>query len=290
VPSLRDIRNRITSVRSTRQITRAMKMVSAAKLRRAQDAILRTRPYVQLLDQMLAGVAATAGREDEAPHPLLAARAKPRVVEVVVITSDRGLAGGFNSNIVRRTQRFCIENDGRYEEIRIATIGRKGRDGLKARRLPVRKDYSGVHGDLRYEKAEEIAQEYTERFLSGELDAVFLCYNEFKSAISQKPVVVQLLPIAPGPEGGAPGVDFAYEPSREALLGELLPRHVAMQVWRALLESAASEHGARMSAMESATKNAEEMIGSLTLQYNRARQAYVTKELLEIVSGAEALK
>ncbi len=292
MPSLRDIRNRITSVRSTRQITRAMKMVSAAKLRRAQDAILRTRPYVQLLDQMLARVAARAGGEDEAPHPLLAARPKVRAAEVVVITSDRGLAGGFNSNIVRRTQRFLIESDGKYEEVRLATVGRKGRDGLKARRLEVRKDFSGVQGNVRYETAAEIAQEYSERFLSGELDAVFLCYNEFKSAISQRPVVVQLLPIAPpaGAEGAAPGVDFAYEPARAALLGELLPRHVAMQVWRALLESAASEHGARMSAMESATKNAEEMIGALTLQYNRARQAYVTKELLEIVSGAEALK
>ena len=292
MPSLRDIRNRITSVRSTRQITRAMKMVSAAKLRRAQDAILRTRPYVQLLDQMLARVAARAGREDDAPHPLLAARTKPRAAEVVVITSDRGLAGGFNSNIVRRTQRFLIENNGRFDDVQLATIGRKGRDGLRARRLPVREDFAGVQSELRYEKAEEIAEAYTERFLSGALDAVFLCYNEFKSAISQKPVVVQLLPIEPptGAAGAASGIDFEYEPSRATLLGELLPRHVAMQVWRALLESAASEHGARMSAMESATKNAEEMIGALTLQYNRARQAYVTKELLEIVSGAEALK
>jgi F-type H+-transporting ATPase subunit gamma len=290
VPSLRDIRNRITSVRSTRQITRAMKMVSAAKLRRAQDAILRTRPYAQLLDQMLARVAARSGRDDEAPHPLLAVRPEPRAAEVVVITSDRGLAGGFNSNIARRTQRFLIESVERFETVRLATIGRKGRDALRARRLQVRKDFTGVHSDLRYERAEEIAGEYTDKFLSGELDAVFVCYNEFKSAIAQKPVVVQLLPIAtaPGPDAG--GVDFEYEPSRERLLGELLPRHVATQVWRALLESAASEHGARMSAMESATKNAEEMIGALTLQYNRARQAYVTKELLEIVSGAEALK
>ncbi len=291
MPSLRDIRSRITSVRSTRQITRAMKMVSAAKLRRAQDAILRARPYAQLLDQMLARVAARAGREEDAPHPLLAARPEPRAAEVVVITSDRGLAGGFNSNVVRRTQRFLIENGERMEAIGIATIGRKGRDAFRARRVEVRKDFTGVHGDLRYERAEEIAGEYTERFRSGELDAVYLCYNEFKSAISQKPVVVQLLPVDTSSEAAADGgVDFEYEPARETLLGELLPRHVAMQVWRALLESAASEHGARMSAMESATKNAEEMIGSLTLQYNRARQAYVTKELLEIVSGAEALK
>jgi F-type H+-transporting ATPase subunit gamma len=292
VPSLRDIRNRITSVRSTRQITRAMKMVSAAKLRRAQDAILRTRPYAQLLDQMLSRVAARSGQDERHAHPLLVAR-PPRVVEVVVITSDRGLAGGFNSNIARRTQRFLVENAERFQKVLLSTIGRKGRDFFKARHLEIRKDYTGIHADLRYEKGEAIALEYTERFLSGELDAVFLCYNEFKSAISQKPVVVQLLPIEPhgGADGGAAaGADFKFEPAREELLGELLPRHVAMQVWRALLESAASEHGARMSAMESATKNAEEMIGSLTLQYNRARQAYVTKELLEIVSGAEALK
>jgi F-type H+-transporting ATPase subunit gamma len=291
VPSLRDIRNRISSVRSTHQITRAMKMVSAAKLRRAQDAILSTRPYAQLLDQMLSRVAARAAQEDQAPHPLLASR-KPVTAEVVVITSDRGLAGGFNSNIARRTQRFLTENAERFEKVLIATVGRKGRDALRARRIEIRKDFTGIHSDLRYEKGEAIAGEYTERFLSGELDAVYLCYNEFKSAISQKPVVVQLLPIEtpPGTDPSVAAVDFEYEPSREGLLGELLPRQVAMQVWRALLESAASEHGARMSAMESATKNAEEMIAALTLQYNRARQAYVTKELMEIVSGAEALK
>ena len=291
MPSLRDIRNRITSVRSTRQITRAMKMVSAAKLRRAQDAILRTRPYAQLLEQALSRVAARSGRDEDAPHPLLAAR-PARIAEVVVITSDRGLAGGFNSNIVRRAQRFLVENGERFETILLSTIGRKGRDALRARRLEVRKDFAGVQADLRYERAEEIAGAYTGSFLSGEVDAVFVCYNEFKSAIAQRPVVVQLLPIEapPGTDPGAAPIDFEYEPSRQALLSELLPRHVAVQVWRALLESAASEHGARMSAMESATKNAEEMIGTLTLQYNRARQAYVTKELLEIVSGAEALK
>ncbi len=292
MPSLRDIRNRIASVRSTRQITRAMKMVSAAKLRRAQDAILRTRPYAQILDQMLSRVAARTAREvAEAAHPLLALR-EWRVAEVVVITSDRGLAGGFNSNIVRRTQRFLVENAERFEKVYISTIGRKGRDALRARRLEIRKDFTGVQSDLRYERAEEIALEYKERFLSGEVDAVYLCYNEFKNAISHKPVVVQLLPIETPPqaEAAAGAVEFKYEPTREKLLGDLLPRHVAMQVWRALLESAASEHGARMSAMESATRNAEDMIGSLTLQYNRARQAYITKELLDIVGGAEALK
>jgi len=301
LPSLRDIRNRIGSVRSTRQITKAMKMVSAAKLRRAQDAILKTRPYAQLLDQMLARVAARTAEEvkaemqeqaveDHGVHPLLVAR-EPKKAEVVVITSDRGLAGGFNSNIARRTQRFLVESADRFERIQLSTVGRKGRDYFRARKIPVHKDYVGVHANLAFQKAEEIAEEYAARYLAGDVDAVFLAYNEFKSAISQKPVVIQLLPIeTPPPQPGQAVIDFKYEPSREALLRELLPRHVAMQVWRALLESAASEHGARMSAMESATKNAEEMIQALSLQYNRARQAYVTKELMEIVSGAEALK
>jgi len=291
VPSLRDIRNRITSVKSTRQITKAMKMVAAAKLRRAQDAVLKTRPYAQLLDKALSRVAARAIADEAASHPLLAAR-PARLAEVVVITSDRGLAGGFNSNIIRRTQRFLTENGDQLEKIELATIGRKAKDFLRARKLEVRKDFVGVHQGLNYGKAEAIAQEYVARFVAGEVDAVFLCYNEFKSAISQTPVVVQLLPIQPpqADAAAAASIDFKYEPSREALLADLLPRQVAMQVWRALLESAASEHGARMSAMESATKNAEEMIAALTLQYNRARQAYVTKELMEIVGGAEALK
>jgi F-type H+-transporting ATPase subunit gamma len=290
VPSLRDIRNRIGSVKSTRQITKAMKMVAAAKLRRAQDAILKTRPYAQLLDQTLSRVAARALAEESTAHPLLAPRVA-KTAEVVVLTSDRGLAGGFNSNIARRSQRFVTENGDRFSKITVSTIGKKGRDFFRARRIEVRKDFTGIHSDLRYEKAEAIATEYTERYLAGEVDAVFIAYNEFKSAIAQKPVVVQLLPIETPPvEASGSGIDFKYEPSREALLAELLPRQIAMQVWRALLESAASEHGARMSAMESATKNAEEMIAALTLQYNRARQAYVTKELMEIVSGAEALK
>ncbi|ACL67821.1 ATP synthase F1, gamma subunit [Anaeromyxobacter dehalogenans 2CP-1] len=290
MPSLRDIRNRIGSVRSTRQITKAMKMVSAAKLRRAQDAVLKTRPYAVLLDQTLSRLAARAAAEEQVAHPLLAPRAQ-RTAEVVVVTSDRGLAGGFNSNICRFVQRFLTENADRFERIALSTVGKKGREYFKARRLDIRKDYTGVHANLAYEKAEALAREATERYLAGEVDAVFLAYNEFKSAISQKQVVVQLLPIDTSAAGAdATGIDFKYEPSREALLAELLPRHVAMQVWRALLESAASEHGARMSAMESATKNAEEMIASLSLQYNRARQAYVTKELMEIVGGAEALK
>ena len=293
MPSLRDIRTRIGSVKSTRQITKAMKMVAAAKLRRAQDAVLKTRPYARLLDQALSRIAARALADEVVAHPLLAPRPEPRSAELVTITSDRGLAGGFNSNIVRRAQRFMTENADRYPRIEVSTVGRKARDFFRARRIPARKDYTGVHSSLSYGKAQEIALELSQRWLDGEVDAVFLVYNEFQSAIAQKPVVVQLLPIeTPAASSGpaATGFDFIYEPSREALLAELLPRHIAMQVWRALLESAASEHGARMTAMESATKNAEDMIAALTLQYNRARQAYVTKELMEIVSGAEALK
>jgi F-type H+-transporting ATPase subunit gamma len=291
VPSLRDIRRRIGSVKSTQQITKAMKMVAAAKLRRAQEAITRARPYATLLEQALNRVAARAGGDGDAGHPLLAERPM-RVVELVVITSDRGLAGGFNANIVRRAQRFAVENDGTFQNILVSTIGRKGRDAARARKVPIRHDYTGVLSRLDFQKAQAISEEYSQRFLDGEIDGVFLLYTEFKSAISQRVVLKQFLPIETGPADASAGasVDFLYEPSRRKLLADLVPRHLAVQVWRALLDSAASEHGARMTAMEAATKNAGELIGSLTLQYNRARQAYITKELMEIVSGAEALK
>ncbi len=290
MPSLRDIRGRIGSVKNTRQITKAMKMVAAAKLRRAQDAITRARPYAVLLEQALSRIAGRAAAEGQVTHPLLASRSAQKV-ELVLITSDRGLAGAFNSSVLRRAQRFMVENADRYQEIQIATMGRKARDFFRVRKTPIRKDFAGVHQGLNYERAAEIARELSERFLAGEVDAVFLSYNEFKSAISQTVVVRQLLPIETGGgESVGTGYDFLYEPGRKELLEELVPKHLAIQVWRALLDSAASEHGARMTAMESATKNAEEMIAKLTLQYNRARQAYVTKELMEIVSGAEALK
>jgi F-type H+-transporting ATPase subunit gamma len=290
VPSLRDIRTRIGSVKNTRQITKAMKMVSAAKLRRAQEAITRARPYAVLLEQALGRIAARAAAEEKPSHPLLAARPVKRV-EIVLLTSDRGLAGAFNSNVIRRSQRFLTETSEQYERVDVSILGRKARDFFRVRKMPVRKDYGGVHQMASYDKAADLAQQLSERFLSGEVDAVYLCYNEFKSAIAQTVVVKQLLPIVtPGEAGGSQGYDFLYEPSRDALLKDLVPKHLAIQVWRALLDSAASEHGARMTAMESATSNAEDMIAGLTLQYNRARQAYVTKELMEIVSGAEALK
>ncbi len=293
MPSLRDIRKRIRSVKSTQQITKAMKMVAAAKLRRAQEAILKARPYALLLQKAIAEGAARAAAEGGGlAHPLLAGRENPKRAELVLVTSDRGLAGAFNSNILRRGQRFITENQEKYEQVYVTTIGRKARDFCRVRKIPVRKDYAGVHQQLSFGKAQEIAEEMTQRFLSGEVDQVFFCYNEFRSAISQKLTVQQLLPLETAPaaaEGGA-AIDFKYEPGRERLLGEILPRHLAIQVWRVLLESAASEHGARMTAMDSASRNARDLIAKLTLQYNRARQAYITKELMEIVSGAEALK
>jgi F-type H+-transporting ATPase subunit gamma len=289
VPSLRDIRRRISSVKSTQQITKAMKMVAAAKLRRAQEAITRARPYAALLEQALTRIASRGGAEESAAHPLLASRPVKRV-ELVVITSDRGLAGGFNSNVVRRAQRFLTENADKYEEITVSTIGKKGRDSLKARKVALRKDYTGVHAKLSFDKAHEIAGELSARFLSGEVDAVFLLFNEFKNAIAQVVRLKQFLPVETGPAEATASVDFLYEPSRTELLADIVPRHLEVQVFRALLDSAASEHGARMTAMEAATRNADEMIGALSLQYNRARQAYITKELSEIVSGAESLK
>jgi len=296
VASLRTIRTRIRSVRNTQKITKAMKMVAAAKLRRAQDAVLRARPYAQLIDEMLASLARARADADLPPHPLLAVR-PPRRVEVVLMTSDRGLCGGFNSNIIRRGQRFLVEEGARFERIQFSTVGRRGRDFARKRGIETRKDYVGFFGRLRYAQAREVAHDLIQAYETDELDAVYLLYNEFKSAIVQQISLVQLLPLQPrataqrGPgEKGSIAAEHLYEPSRPEVLQALIPRFLAMQIWRALLESEASEHGARMTAMDSATKNASDMIGRLTLDYNRARQAAITKELMEIVSGAEALK
>jgi F-type H+-transporting ATPase subunit gamma len=296
VASLRFIRTRIRSVRNTQKITKALKTVAAAKLRRAQDAVVRARPYAQLIDEMLASLATARADADLPPHPLMAVR-PPRRVEVVLMTSDRGLCGGFNSNIIRRGQRFLVEEGSRFERIQFSTVGRRGRDFARKRGIETRKDYVGFFGRLRYGQAREIAEDLIQAYEKYELDAVYLLYNEFKSAIVQQISLVQLLPLQPrakaqpGPgEKGLVPAEHLYEPSRPEVLQALIPRFLAMQIWRALLESEASEHGARMTAMDSATKNASEMIGRLTLDYNRARQAAITKELMEIVSGAEALK
>lgn len=293
--SLRDIRKRIRSVKNTKQITKAMKMVAAAKLRKAQDAIIAARPYAHTLDQIIGELVARSGGEGLA-HPLLTQRPARRV-ELVVLTSDRGLAGGFNSNVIRRTSRFMVEHGRDLERIELATVGRKGHDFFKNRGTPIRKDFPGLYSRLNYRLAADIAEEFSANYLSGEVDAVYLVYNKFGSAISQTVTLEQVLPLQTlAPAAGAPAapqrvlVDFKYEPDRQAVLDRLVPQAVAIKVYRALLESVASEHGARMSAMENATSNATDMISSLTLVYNRTRQAVITKELMEIVSGAEALK
>ena len=288
--SLRDIRKRIRAKKIMQQITKAMKMVAAAKLRKAQEAILAARPYAQSLDALIADLGA---RVESVSHPLLVQR-PPKNAELVVLTSDRGLAGGFNSNVLRRAQRFLADNEKIYESIRLSTIGRKGNDFFKKRNVKLRRNYTDLYTRVSFRTAADVSTELAGHFLTGEVDAVFLVYNEFLSAISQKVSVVQLLPL-PAPTiaasaGAAMPVDFKYEPDQQAVLERLVPQALAIKVYRALLESVASEQGARMSAMENATRNAGEMIGQLTLYYNRTRQAAITKELVEIVSGAEALK
>ena len=296
--SLRDIRKRIRSVKNTRQITKAMKMVAAAKLRKAQDAIIAARPYAQMLDQIISDLASRAG-DDNLAHPLLTSRPVRRV-ELVLLTSDRGLAGGFNSNVIRRASRYLYEN-GNLESIRLSTVGRKGHDFFRQRGQTIRKDFGGLYQRLNYRSAADVAEELTASFVNGEVDAVYVVYNEFISAISQKVTLQQILPLqtfgATTPEAGAATttgaaslVDFKYEPDRQAVLDKLVPQAVSIKLYRALLESVASEHGARMSSMENATSNATDMIAQLSLTYNRTRQAVITKELMEIVSGAEALK
>ncbi|HZJ53132.1 MAG TPA: ATP synthase F1 subunit gamma [Myxococcaceae bacterium] len=289
--SLRDIRKRIRSVKSTQQITKAMKMVSAAKLRRAQDAIVAARPYARSLDQMIADL---VSRSEGLSHPLLTSRPVRRV-EILALTSDRGLAGGFNANVIRRVARYAYERD-RSTSLRLTTVGRKGLEAFRRRHLEIRKDHAGLYARLSYETARALAEEMTAEFLEDRVDQALLVYNEFVSAITQRVVLTPLLPFErPATEEGQPTglrslIDFEYEPSKQAVLDKLVPQAVATRVYRALLESVASEHGARMSAMENATSNAEDAISRLTLTYNRTRQAVITKELMEIVSGAEALK
>lgn len=301
MPSLKSIRKRITSVKNTQQITRAFKLVSAAKLRRAQEAATRSRPYAWGVQKALFDVLerAEVEEEDTAPHPLLQRRSPIRRVELVLLTSDRGLCGSFNSIVLRRAARFVWENADTYDEIVISTVGRKARDWARRRTDVVQgTHHEGLWGELEYVKAEAIAKDLAQQFLDRELDAAFILYNRFKSVISQDLVLEQLLPVEEPPENHYQEdvrerfthVDFEYEPSREAVLEKLVPKYLASRVWQALLESVASEHGARMTAMDNATRNAGDMIDRLTLVANRMRQAAITKELMEIVSGAEALK
>ncbi len=284
--SLKNIRKRINSVKSTRQITKAMKMVAAAKLRRAQENVLAARPYAQKLTEVLQRLSGSGGQSD---NPLLQKEKSERAL-LIVISSDRGLCGGFNANICKAAEGFIRENTSRYSEITVLTIGRKGHEYLR-RRATIRKNYSNILSTLNYQEAALIGQELIEGYMADEYDEVFLLYNAFRSVMSQDITLKRLLPIE-APKGTEDEflMEAIYEPSKEELLTELFPKHIEVQVFHAMLESVASEHGARMTAMDSASKNATEMIGKLTLQYNRARQAAITTELMEIISGAESIK
>jgi F-type H+-transporting ATPase subunit gamma len=286
MPSLKALRNRIGSVKNTQKITRAMKLVAAARLRRAQDTIIAARPYARSLEDVIAEVAARAGTDS---HPLLEVRPLDRV-ELVVMTSDRGLSGAFNTNVSRATERYVVEHRVDHRILDLAVIGRKGRDYLKRRKHNVVKEYPAPTSATALDRAREISHGVIERYQDKQLDGAFLVYNEFKSAVSQIVRVEQLLPVVPKKLPPGQAGDFAYEPSRSAVLDAVLPLYVEIEIHRAMLESIASQFGAQMSAMDSASKNAAEMIGKLTLSYNRARQAAITKELLEIIGGAEALK
>ena len=287
--TLRDIQRRIRSVQSTQKITRAMKLVAAAKLRRAQERILAARPYAGKMSELLGNLVSAASGSDETQHPLLEQREGPRR-QIVIITADKGLAGAFNANVIRRALEFVRQSN--TAEVTLVVVGRKARDFYRRRPWTIKRDMIGFWDRLAYAHAAELADYFMQQYLDGEVDEVHLVYNEFRSVAVQRPVREQLLPIPSTAEGETDTtvVDYLYEPNPKAILDELLPRHVRTQVFRALMESLAGEYGARMTAMEAATKNAKEMIDVLTIQYNKARQEKITKELLDIVGGAEALK
>ena len=286
MPSLIDIRRRIRTVRNTQQITKAMKMVSAAKLRRAQERVVTARPYAGMLNRILADVAAAA-RVDErtAGHPMLAEREEKRI-QLVLVTADRGLAGAFNSNLIKASQRFIEEHPEASVELEL--VGRKGRDFWRKRTSAISGEQIGVSQKFSYSDAAAVAAKTSGRFASGEVDAVYLLYNEFKSVIAQKLTIARVLPIEL--PSGAKGIDFIYEQPPQQLLEGLLPRYVEIAFYRAMLESAAAEQAARMTAMDAATSNAADVIDRLTLYMNRVRQASITKEIIEVVSGAAALE
>jgi len=288
---LKEIRKRIGSVKSTRQITKAMKMVAAAKFRKAQTRILELRPYADKMHSVLGRLAGTV----EKGHPLLEVRPRKKV-EVMVLTSDKGLCGAFNANIMKAAAKLVREIQSEEREISISAIGKKGVDLFKRKGVVVRRTWTGISGRISYLNAVEIAADIAKNYTDELFDEVVLVYNEFKSALTQKISVVRLLPLAKVadfaelPDAGEEPMNFLFEPSRQAIFDALLPKNLEIQVYRALLESQASEEAARMTSMENATKAADDMIDNLTLQYNKARQASITKELMDIVGGVEALK
>lgn len=287
--NLKEIRKRISSVKATQKITRAMKMVAGARLNRAQHRITAMRPYAVTTGRVLREVVAAGAEDASSTHPLLARREEKRAL-YVVITSDRGLCGSFNSSINKQAEGEWKRATEAGRDVQLALIGRKGRDYFRRRNAPIFHVFEGVWDKLGPESARSIAKQILEPFLKGEVDALYLVYNEFKSAMSQKVVIEPLFPLPVAAEGTTESApEFIFEPNRAALLERLVPMYVEISILRALYESMASELGARMTAMDSATKNASEMISTLTLKYNQARQAAITTELLEIIAGAEAL-
>ncbi|MGJ8628791.1 MAG: F0F1 ATP synthase subunit gamma [Sulfitobacter sp.] len=291
MPNLKDLKNRITSVKSTRKITKAMQMVAAAKLRRAQEAAEASRPYTERFNAVMSGLAASVGGSDSAPK-LLSGTGNDKVQLLVVMTSERGLCGGFNTNIVKLAKVRAREVLAEGKELKILTVGKKGRDQMKrdfGKHLIGHVDLSEVKR-LGYADAQGVAKDVLARFDAEEFDVATIFYAQFVNVVSQIPTAKQIIPAKfDGGEADEASTLFDYEPSEEAILADLLPRGVATAIFSALLENAASEQGARMSAMDNATRNAGEMIDDLTIQYNRSRQAVITNELIEIISGAEAL-
>lgn len=287
MPSLIDIRRRIRSVQNTQQITKAMKMVSAARLRRAQDRVIAARPYAGMLRELLSNLAAAAASDERvAGHPLLAQREERRI-QLILVTADRGLAGAFNSNLIKGAQKFLEEHQGQSVEMEL--IGRKGRDFFRKRGAAVSGEMAGNTEKITLEDAKALAGRMIERYRGQEIDSVWVIFNEFKSVISQKLTVTRVLPVTlPGAGEAAP--EYLFEQPPLKLLEALLPRYVETEIYRALLESGAAQQAARMTAMESATTNAGDMIGRLTLYMNRVRQASITREIIEVVSGASALE
>jgi F-type H+-transporting ATPase subunit gamma len=286
--TLRDIKRRIKAVQSTSKITKAMKMVAASKFRKAQQRMFELRPYAERMNVILSGL---AGSVEGDMHPLLAVRPRKNV-EVFVVTSDRGLCGAFNTNILKAASKHIADLRTEGFNVTVSAVGRKAKDYFKRRNVVLRNSWTGISGKISYSNAQEIAVDVIESYTNETVDEVIIVYNEFKSVVAQKVVIARLLPLAPiaSAEADLPVFNFIYEPSIEEIFGKLVPKNVEIQIYRALLESQASEEAARMSAMENATKSANEMISRLSLQYNKARQASITKELMDIVGGVEALK
>ncbi len=286
MPNLKDIKRRIGSIKKTQQITRAMRMVSGAKLRRAQTASENARPYA---DRMRATVSEVARGASEDAHLLFERRESLKKVELVLATSDRGLCGGFNANVIKFAEKQIAEREAAGCAVAITTAGRRGRDFFRRRRAAQLEGNYPQHGWVTYAQASEIAKALSGRFVAGEIDEAILVYNEFVSAMTQRPKAVRLLPFSAEEGADAEGLPHEIEPDPASLLAMLVPKAVEVEIYRALLENQTGEHAARMAAMEAATRNTEELVETLTLQFNRARQAAITKELVEIVSGAEAL-